>query len=103
MIKIHFKTHQIAPFKKNSRGACPRTPLTMRMATCKFPNLILKNCPPPPPSMATSLVYSEIANKHQNFLIFHEETLRDISDVTQQMLGGATPRYDSSSICGALC
>ena len=33
-IKIHTKTHRIAPFKKNfsGRGACPRNPLTKRMA-----------------------------------------------------------------------
>ena len=80
----------------------PPNPLNNAHGDMQIPKSDFKKLPPPP-IMATSLVYSEIANKHQNILIFHEETLRDISDVTQQMRGGATPRYDSSSFCGALC
>ena len=58
-IKRHTKTHQIAPFKKNFRGACPRTPLAKRMvslcaacrfATCKFQNLTKKILSPPLPN-----------------------------------------------------
>ena len=58
LIQIYTKMHQIAPFLKNSRGACPRTLLAKRMAspcaarrlaTCKFPNLKKKFLDPPPP------------------------------------------------------
>ena len=41
-MKIHPKTQKIncTVLKKNIGGACPRTPLAIRMAsTCKFPNL----------------------------------------------------------------
>ena len=41
-MKIHPKTQKIncTVLKKIIGGACPRTPLAMRMAlTCKFPNL----------------------------------------------------------------
>ena len=31
-IKIYSKTHQIAPFKKNSRGTCPPNPPNKRVA-----------------------------------------------------------------------
>ena len=41
-MKIHPKTQKnnCIVLKKNIGGACPRTPLAIRMAsTCKFPNL----------------------------------------------------------------
>ena len=58
LIKIYTKTHQIAPFKKNSLGGMPPNPPSKahgfamrsicRFATCKFPNLTKKNSGPPP-------------------------------------------------------
>ena len=50
-IKIHPKTHQIAPFKKISQDAMPPNPPSKAhgFATCKFPNLKKKHsCPPLP-------------------------------------------------------
>ena len=52
--KFHQNIHQNTPnctIKKNSLGACPRTPLAKRIAlpcfvTCKFPNM-KKNIAPP--------------------------------------------------------
>ena len=38
LIKIHPKTHQIAPFKKVSYGSIPPNPLAMRMASPALPN-----------------------------------------------------------------
>ena len=32
LVKIYTKTHQIAPFKKNSRGSMPPNPLAKRHA-----------------------------------------------------------------------
>ena len=55
--KYTLKRTKLHHLKKFLGGACPRTPLTMRMAspcaacrfaTCKFPNLKKKNSWPPP-------------------------------------------------------
>ena len=69
LIQIYTKTHQIAPFKKNSRGSIPPPPYKCE-TTSKFHNL-KKNCPPlPNPGYAyvdiyrlqTSHYYCDVCN-----------------------------------------
>ena len=75
-MQIVTKTHQISPFKKNSWGSSPRTPLAIRMAmpcatrrftTCKFPNVQKNLAPLPNPGYAPAL--SKSVNDFELFLL----------------------------------
>ena len=60
------KTHQIAQFKTVfSGGACPRTPLAKRMATCKYPNLRKLLAPPPPLPNPEDSIILKIQTEHR--------------------------------------
>ena len=54
LLKLYTRTHQIAPFKKNSQEKCPEITLqsawlcSMSQSNMKFPNLKTKILNPPP-------------------------------------------------------